>query len=290
MDAGIAAPGSTGLAVAGDRAAVVSLWRMCFDDGEDYAGGIFDLAMLHGAACVARMGGEIVASLALLPFRVAGGGVDTGECLYLYALCTAPWCRGRGIAGRLLAFAEEVARIRKCQAIFLQSGTEGLVAFYRRAGFRPASWRIREMAAADGAERGGEPPEGTRRIGASEYNSSRERLLADVPHAVYGDWWVDFAGRVFSLGGGGLFAVGEGGVAAIECMDGNGRPVAWEFLPAGRRDASALRGLLSGLGSGDGILFRPAVEAAGGELQLMVRWLDGESPQPPSFGMPFSLE
>lgn len=272
-----------------DMDAVASLWLRCFDDGPGYVRVLLDVARKHGDVCVARAGGDMVSSLALLPFAIGGGGLDPIRCLYLCELCTAPGWRRHGIARELVSFAANVARQRGCAAVFLQPESDALAQYYLGLGYRPATWRARDVVAAVARPPSRESNLRPRRIGAAEYNRAREELLADSPHAIYGDWWVGFAEGVFAWSGGGLFDVGGGGVAAAERLHGGEAVDVRELLPAGTGPAEALPPLLHALGASGAAVSRP-LPAAGGDLQLMAHWLDVAPPCAPSFGMPFSME
>ncbi|MDW5444351.1 GNAT family N-acetyltransferase [Polaromonas sp. SM01] len=119
-------------------------WAALFlGDGVDAADGASRVAALS------RAQGSLYASV-----REQGATVAAGAAAFshgwasVHGMRTSPACRGRGLAGRVLAGLAEAALSRGVDRTFLQveAGNTGAQALYRRAGFETAwcyeYWRL----------------------------------------------------------------------------------------------------------------------------------------------------
>ena len=82
-----------------DREGIVMLWHTVFGDEQKAINNYLDKYL----SCVLlyTVDGEIAGMLSLLPLSCK----DT-EGKYVYAVATAPHCRGRGIAAELIKYSE----------------------------------------------------------------------------------------------------------------------------------------------------------------------------------------
>ena len=90
-----------------DLPALQALWQSVFGDPPAFTGRFYK-AFGADSAIVAQQKGEIIAMIHPLPVALAQNG-QYSFGVYIYALATAPAYRGRGIAARLLAEAENAA-------------------------------------------------------------------------------------------------------------------------------------------------------------------------------------
>ncbi len=97
--------------------------------------------------CCAFVGDELVSMLFLLP-ATAADGQQTFSVRYLYAGCTHPTFRGRGIYGELMAFAAKQAAQSRVAAIYLHPASASLFDYYHRLGYRRGIRRIGAMESA----------------------------------------------------------------------------------------------------------------------------------------------
>ncbi|MCL2106585.1 MAG: GNAT family N-acetyltransferase [Oscillospiraceae bacterium] len=132
-----------------DEARIISLWRECFGDSEAYIrqfwSGVFLPGLCRGVA--AEEDGRVVSMQFLLPGRLERGGGVPLPAAYVYAVCTATDCRGRGHAAALTEYAAALARGEKAAALCLFPAEPGLEAYYARLGFVPAFARARAKVA-----------------------------------------------------------------------------------------------------------------------------------------------
>lgn len=123
---------------------LLSLWRECFpeDRDEDYARDFLSLACRRGWARGYIEDHTLLASLCLLPLT----GRDGRRGSYLYALCTHPCARGRGIASALTAQALDGGDFT-----VLIPATDSLRRFYRERGFSASVLTVAALTEARGA-------------------------------------------------------------------------------------------------------------------------------------------
>lgn len=111
-------------------AAALPLWREAFSEAEADILKMIEWLAPEAHFLSAREGGQIVAQGVAIP--VTRGG---REGYYLYALATAPACRGRGYLAALLDYAAVLARAHGRDFLLLIPASEALAATYMRRGF-----------------------------------------------------------------------------------------------------------------------------------------------------------
>lgn len=187
----------------GEEAALRTLWKVVFGDSDAFLDRFFSLIYTPGMAWVICEEEEIVSAAYAIPLENA---------VYIYAVATNPKCRGKGY-GKAVTMA----------------AAQGKPAYLYPAETSLRSWYAREMGAVTvscrPAYRKGEK---TQRICAEEYNSRRESLLANIPHAVYTTnalQLFEFAGE-FVADEAGIYAVEPDGTVkeALPCSMENGEP------------------------------------------------------------------
>lgn len=120
-----------------DYAQHKALYLTCFPEDSDADAEFLFRAVLSKAECVSEYDGNRLVSMLFLMENDLCIGRKTLPFYYLYAACTAPAYRGRGIMGSLLKKAQELAIQKKRGGIFLKPANRSLFAFYAGSDFRP---------------------------------------------------------------------------------------------------------------------------------------------------------
>ncbi len=115
------------IAFTDDLAQIKSLWLNVFSDDDENVVEYFNNNCLHKKCLGAFFDGKLVSMLFL---------VDCSYCnqsgAYVYAVCTLPEYRGRGISGSLIEYAKSLGYA----FLWLIPATESLFDFYSRFGFK----------------------------------------------------------------------------------------------------------------------------------------------------------
>lgn len=219
---------SFGCATRADIPALRRLWMDCFGDTKDYVNLYMEHAFDPERVFVLRE--EEIAAM-LISFPVSHIGEDGGERrgAYLYAVCTAPAQRGRGLCRRLMEQTEQALAARGDTFTCLRAADEQLSAMYGRMGYAE-TFTNREFT----VERAGESDACPRKADClpctgdtAEASNDRPVDVEQVSPAAYyalrqwqlrGDF-VDYAPELLAHQGrlGALLSVGGGAaIAAVE--------------------------------------------------------------------------
>ena len=118
--------------------ALTALWSECFGDPQEEVAAfwarLFDKLRVYAEFS----GKRAVTMLCALPTELVSGDGEANPCAYLYALCTAPSERGKGLAHRLLSFAVQDLKAAGFVFAALAPAQEGLFRFYAAQGFTAA--------------------------------------------------------------------------------------------------------------------------------------------------------
>lgn len=131
-----------------DYAALSALWRICFGDSEADIEAFWRIA--EPTVFLAKEQGRTVAMLCALSAPLIDSCGDALPAAYLYAVCTAPEFRGRGLCSGLLAYAENELKKSAAFAVLVPSG-EKLFDFYRKLGYETAFYHQKYRIAASGS-------------------------------------------------------------------------------------------------------------------------------------------
>ena len=125
---------SFGTAKAADLPRLKQLWMDCFGDAEDYVNLYFAHAFVPENVFVLREP-EIATMLISFPVRWIAPDGDELPGAYLYAVCTDPARRGKGLCKLLMHQSEQALKARGCAFTCLRAASAGLEAMYRRMGY-----------------------------------------------------------------------------------------------------------------------------------------------------------
>lgn len=121
-----------------DLPALTVLWERCFGDApadtNDFWDALFDSI---GVFC-AYVDGIPAAGLCTLPATLTDDCGEEQPAAYLYAVCTAPEYRRRGLCAGLTAYAERALAEKGCAFAALVPAEEALFDFYRKLGYKTA--------------------------------------------------------------------------------------------------------------------------------------------------------
>ena len=116
----------------GDIARLVPLWCECFGDDEATALDFYRCVGVRGV--VAEEDEKIVSMINIVEcaLKLDGKKINGG---FVYAACTDPEVRGRGIFRALNAYAEEYMKKNGMEFLMLIPAHDGLFAMYRALGY-----------------------------------------------------------------------------------------------------------------------------------------------------------
>lgn len=111
------------------------LWRVCFYDEPGYIDFFFDNRFVTSNTLVYTLNNKTVAQLFLLEggFSVKG---NIYPSYYLYAACTHPDFRRKGIMKELLLYAEEISKKRDIDFICLVPAEKSLFDYYSKFSYK----------------------------------------------------------------------------------------------------------------------------------------------------------
>lgn len=115
---------------------VKKLWRLCFNDSEEFTELYFRLRYTDDINAAIWSGDELIAALQMIPYPLTFCG-QTVRTAYISGACTHPDFRNRGVMGELLA--ESFARMHRNRVSFatLIPAEPWLFGYYARTGFAP---------------------------------------------------------------------------------------------------------------------------------------------------------
>ena len=256
-----------------------ALWKLAFGDGDDYIDNFYHTYYRPERMLVLEEAGRVCSMTAW--FDTAFVVPERGEfrCAYLYAVATHPDCRGKGLAGRLLAGADDYFRSQGIPAVSTVPAEPSLHDFFGRNGFRECFRHF------EGTLTPGELPPARapvlRRSAPAEYGRVRETLLTGVPHIAYAEDALRYQEGCCALGEGGLYVgdtsagpvclcAEEAGGGLVVIKEYLGSPAACRLaLPDLHRIAPAERWLIRSQRSPEE---SPANQSLG--LFGMLKWLD----------------
>ena len=245
------------------------LWKLAFGDPESYIDNFYRTYYRPERVVVLEEDGAVRSMTAWFDTAFAVPGRGEYRAAYLYAVATHPDCRGRGLAGKLLAGADEYFRSLHIPAVTTVPAEPSLHNFFGANGFREC-FTFRQAAPVPGEKL--LRPFGLEPVGVRLYGQLREAILKDTPHIAYPPDALEYQLGCCRLSGGGLYLAETAQGAALLCIEGAqaGSLMVKELVacPEGQEQVLAcLQDLLPGFGG--------VVRTPGGGVKFgMLKWLD----------------
>lgn len=207
------------------------LWTLSFGDSGAYLDNFYHNYYRPERVLVLEEDGVVQAMTAWFDTTFVVPGQGAYRAAYLYAVATHPHCRGRGLAGRLLAGADAYFRSLGIPAVTTVPAEPSLHRFFGANGFREC-FVLAPQEALSPEELTGEGDVTFRPVGPEEYGRLREELLADLPHIAYPTDALAYQAGCCALSGGGLYTAETPAGQVLLCAEGagNGVMVAKELL------------------------------------------------------------
>ncbi len=111
------------------------LWALCFDDERDVIDNFFDKTVTHENVVATFEGDRAVNAMYLLESEIKIKNAKY-NALYIYAVCTRPSYRGKGIMREAFSFLESLVSSRNINYIFLVPASDSLFKMYEKLGFK----------------------------------------------------------------------------------------------------------------------------------------------------------
>lgn len=178
-----------GCATKADTRFLQRLWMDCFGDTAEYTALYFDHSFDPTRVFVLRED-EIAAMCITFPVQYVAEDGDERAGAYLYAVCTRPELRGKGLCRRLLQETEAALKAQGCTFTCLRAASLELTAMYEKLGYK-TTFTNREFS----FSAVGTSPARPRTSAAFPYSTDRLSLVSVSPSEYY-------ALRQFRLRGG----------------------------------------------------------------------------------------
>ena len=115
--------------------ALKALWLRCFDDSPSVVERFFKNAVTAENVVAAFSDGEPVSVLYIIESTVTNNGKDY-KAFYIYAVCTDPDFRGKGLMKKCFDFLFALSKERGVDYLFLVPAEESLFEMYKKLGFK----------------------------------------------------------------------------------------------------------------------------------------------------------
>lgn len=249
-----------------DRPRLRELWQIAFGDSEEYINCFFAACPEPDRMLVLEENGAVQAMTAWfdMPLVSVEGGQWPGA--YLYAVATHPDCRGKGHAGKLLAWAGEWLRGRGFDVLTTVPAGESLHRFFAANGFEERFAHAERETVPDLTI----VPAPIVEVDWQEYGRLREELLSGMAHVACGTEGLAYQQAVCRLSGGDLFRAG-GGCACVELAGDTA--VVKELLAPAEEHPAILSALVKAIPAKRWLVRTPCPKGQGGKPFAMIRWL-----------------
>lgn len=182
------------------------LWKLAFGDSDSYIDNFYNTYYRPERVVVLEEGGAVRSMTAWFDTTFVVPGQGEYRAAYLYAVATHPDCRGQGLAGKLLAGADEYFRSLGIPAVTTVPAEPSLHNFFGANGFRECFRVLGTYLERRELEQVSLPPLGLFRPATpEEYGRVREEFLKDIPHISYPADALAYQAGCCALGDGGLF-------------------------------------------------------------------------------------
>ena len=193
------------------------LWKLAFGDSGAYIDNFYNTYYRPERVLVLEEDGVLRSMTAWFDTTFVIPGHGEYRAAYLYAVATHPDCRGRGLAARLLAGADDCFRSLDIPAVTTVPAEPSLHNFFGANGFREC---FRILGGNLSKEELLQPPSNVLQpVSPEEYGRVREELLADIPHIAYPAGALAYQAGCCALGDGGLFVGDHSGEPLCLCAE-----------------------------------------------------------------------
>lgn len=201
----------------GDEPKLKEIWKICFQDTDDYINLFFEKMYSVGCAVVAEA--ETKAEICSCMYVLDAGNMplpngEKARCCYLYALGTMPEYRGMGLGGKVSKGAAQLGFDMGYDICITCPADDGLFEYYRKLGFLDFS-SVSKVTCEVHGEKSGQ----VKKSSLENYLGQRE-MLAPKDAIEYSRSFMEFLKESLEMFGGGLFTVDDEedkcSVAAIE--------------------------------------------------------------------------
>ncbi|MBO5339590.1 MAG: GNAT family N-acetyltransferase [Oscillospiraceae bacterium] len=196
----------------GDVPRLKQLWKLAFGDEDSYIDHFFARYYRPERMLVLEEDGGVQAMTAWFDMPLVSARGEEYPAAYLYAVATDPDRRGRGLAGKLLAFADCWLKGQGFSCVTTVPARADLHAFFGQNGFEECFALEQRQCRPDTRT----DPARLESASAAQYGLLREKLLAGRDHVAYAPAALEYQAGTCALSGGGLYRVGETGCACVE--------------------------------------------------------------------------
>lgn len=116
---------------------IIDLWRLSFNDTEEFIRLYFDRVYKEENTLVIEKNGQVVSALQMLPYTMTYYGTEISVA-YISGACTLPSMRGKGLMKQLLLNAFEEMKRRSVAVTALIPADPWLFDYYRKQGYTDA--------------------------------------------------------------------------------------------------------------------------------------------------------
>lgn len=131
------------------REKVKNLWKLCFNDSEEFTELYFRLRYNNDINIAIQSGEEVIAALQMLPYPMTFEGEDI-HTAYISGACTHPDYRNRGVMHELLSQAFARMLHNNVALSTLIPAEPWLFDYYARSGYAPVFRYAEETFIASG--------------------------------------------------------------------------------------------------------------------------------------------
>lgn len=199
------------------------LWKLAFGDSDAYIDNFYRTYHRPGRMVVLEEKGVVRSMTAWFDTTFAVPGQGAYRAAYLYAVATHPDSRGRGLAAKLLAGADEYFRSLGVSAVTTVPAEPSLHDFFGANGFRECF--VHDQTAGWQENFPGTPPPSPppsltlEPLAPAQYGTLREELLSDIPHISYPEDALAYQAGCCTLSGGGMYRIATAQGDVLACVE-----------------------------------------------------------------------
>ncbi|MBO4339217.1 MAG: GNAT family N-acetyltransferase [Clostridia bacterium] len=177
---------------------IKKIWKVSFSDTDESINSYFEKCFSTDDCYISKDGDRVRACLQMMPCIVYNSGKEY-KAKYMYAVCTEPEYRHRGIMTALINEACEREKAVGTKLILCVPSDEKLFDFYRRCGFTDGVYCSSFDIKREEFEKDTKPCEYYLNSDTKLFNENRNRLLFDKCFVGFTDRFVSLAdGKEYS--------------------------------------------------------------------------------------------